>query len=764
MRASTFILSVLFAPMCLAVTTSRWKHSSEADFAAGQMDRVVATNLGDLKLSRSVRSILPPDARISAVYALAESSDGTLYAATGPEGVLLRIRDGRAQDEAVLGENVSLFSLRFDRLGRLLVGTGGERGELLRIDKPGEKPVSVFSAEGVQYVWSIYESPDDGTLYLGTGPNGQLWAVKPDGATELIHDADENNLLCVLGEPTGGDLLYLGTDPNGLLLRVNRRTKECFVVYDAAETEVSALAFDPAGHLLAGTSQATPDADVAAVAAEQTGRPDGGAGGVPIEAVPPENPQPPQMPEPAPGEPRPIPKFAVFDDQRPAQPDENNEDDASEQPQPTTAPNVAPTAPVAPSAAGSTEPAANGNAVYRVDRDGFVTELFRANAAFFSLLWQQGQILAATGNNGLLYQLRPAAEETITLAKVDPKQILCLLSSGDGARVFLGCSNRGDIIEMTSGYAESGTYTSPVLDAGQISRFGQLHLRGSLPNGAALSMSTRSGNVADPSAAGWSAWSEVVAAAEYLPVRSPPARFLQYRLTFGSAGGGVTPVVQEVELAYQVPNLPPAVSAVRVVSGDADDPDSRAKRGIGWDAADPNADDLRFTIQYRPAGSDAPWVTIQNDIQEQAYEWDTRTVPDGRYELRVQATDAASNPTGSDRTASRVSDPVMVDNTPPAIGDVEVAKDAAGGLRIRCSVVDRAGTVERLEYAVNGRDQWRLVLPSDMIADSPKEAYSWAVEFAAEGGKVAQIALRATDSTGNQGYLTVPADAVGAHD
>src|SRR5438445_10449159 len=87
---------VLMSVPALAVQTSHWTHTNEADFKKGTMHNVVATNLGDVKLSRAVKTILEEDARVSAVYAMVEAADGSIYAATGPHGVLLRVKDGKA--------------------------------------------------------------------------------------------------------------------------------------------------------------------------------------------------------------------------------------------------------------------------------------------------------------------------------------------------------------------------------------------------------------------------------------------------------------------------------------------------------------------------------------------------------------------------------------------------------------------------------------------------------------------------------------------
>jgi hypothetical protein len=242
-----------------------------------------------------------------------------------------------------------------------------------------------------------------------------------------------------------------------------------------------------------------------------------------------------------------------------------------------------------------------------------------------SLIERNGLLLVGTGSDGLIYQLDPAAEETIVLAKVDPKQVLSMLATKDG-RILLGMANVGGIASMSSGYADTGTFTSPVLDAAQISRFGKIHLQGSMPQGTAFTLATRSGNVQDPEKTGWSGWSEEAPAARFVQVKSPPARFLQYRLTFTSTGGKDSAVVDEVDLAYQMPNLAPVVKSIKVgnggdaaklgallgAAGEAANGNGGAKPAtpkntvetITWEADDANADALVYSLYFR-AGSKA---------------------------------------------------------------------------------------------------------------------------------------------------------------
>jgi WD40 repeat protein len=835
MRRITALLVILLASPALAVQTSHWTHNSEADFQKGTMHNVVATNLGDVKLSRAVKTILEEDAKVSAVYAMVEAADGTLYAATGPHGVLLKVKGDKASPVAEFDDNSSIFALLMDAKGSLLIGVSGEKGKVYRLDHPGDadsKPVEVFADNDVQYIWGLQSTPD-GNLYIATGPSGKLFELSAAGNKSILMSSDESNLLSLLTD--GKDTLYVGTDPNGLVYRVNRKSKEVFVLFDAPESEISCLALDRKGNLYVGTAEAAEPAVRAPTMAipEKAGRPEG-TGGIPLPSTPPELPKPPVKPDPNPGEPEPIPKASallptranryplipmdpanlvgsalptIFSDSsetigianpaasgdalnmawkpmprsshhridflldNPSLPNPNRPGDKPK-PGPTTAPA---TASATPNTTMEAEPVAvpkpQGNAIYRIDPDGFVTEIFRQPVLVMSMLEKDGSLLVGTGSDGLIYQVNPAAEETVVLAKVEPKQVLSLLASRDG-RVLLGLANVGGIEAMEGGFAAEGTLTSPVLDATQISRFGKIRLHGSLPAATALTLATRSGNVQDPSKTGWSPWSDEMPAVEFVQVPSPTARFMQYRLTLASRDSKSTPLLNEVDVAYQMPNLAPVVKAVKVgasttsatalvaavtaaatpgATPTAPSPDANRIQTISWEAEDANGDALQYSLSFR-SGSKSPWILLKDKLTDTHFDWDTRTVADGRYEIRVIASDAAANPPGMGKTGTRVSNPVVIDNTPPVIGDVK-STVAGSEVTVSAKAVDRTSIVSAIEYAVDSSTDWQLVLPSNKIFDSPEETVNFTLRGLSAGAH--QITLRATDGKGNQVFETV---------
>ncbi|HUB26379.1 MAG TPA: hypothetical protein VL992_13205 [Tepidisphaeraceae bacterium] len=782
------LVLLCFSAPALAVSTSHWTQSDESDFKAGTLHDVVATNLGELKLSRAVKNLLAENPKVSMVTSLAEAPDGSIYAGTAPEGVLLKITGDSVSTVATIDDAVSITALEVEPDGALLIGASGAKGQVYRIDKPGGKPYAIFSSKGVQYIWAIKELPDR-TIYAATGPNGQLFAIHPYGASEEIYKSDENNLTALATD--GKDLLYVGTDPDGLVVRVNRQTKESFVMYNADEEEITALALDGQGNLYAATGEAAgPAAQPTETTPEgESGRPESPAE-VPLPSKQPTPPTPPPPPPPSPGQPPPIPQTThiflprasdvriipvMFDGS-----DDNAEpsDDQPDQPTPPTQPTI----PAQPSsdnsdnsgnaaqADNSAAPAKpSGNAVYKIDSEGFVTEIFREPVVIYSMIASGDVLLVGTGDDGEIYQINPIAEETVVVAKTDAKEVTAMLRARDG-RIILGLSNTGGLATMTDGFASTGTYTSAVMDATQVSRFGVMQMHGTLPQGTSLTVSTRAGNVKDADAQGWTKWTPETPALEFLPITSPPARFLQYRITFSTTNDARTPTIKDVDVAYQLPHLAPVVRSIKITDapppgqtappappppGTPKSPDNtRAGTGvqtITWEADDLDNDNLVYSLYFRlaPAGE---WILLKDKLTDVTYNWDTRSVADGRYEVKVVASDALANEVGQGKIGSRISDVLVVVNTAPTIGDLKLTVNGTTA-SISLRVAAPASTVASMEYSLDSNEDWQTVLPVDYIFDKPDETVNFSVGDLSPGAH--QITLRATDARGNIGYQTV---------
>ena len=78
----------------------------------------------------------------------------------------------------------------------------------------------------------------------------------------------------------------------------------------------------------------------------------------------------------------------------------------------------------------------------------------------------------------------------------------------------------------------------------------------------------------------------------------------------------------------------------------------------------------------------------------------------------------------------------------------------AADVRIKLDAVDRASTLANFAYSVDSSEDWQTILPSDKIADGPEESLDFSISDLKPGPH--QIAVRVTDSRGNQALQTIP--------
>ena len=80
----------------------------------------------------------------------------------------------------------------------------------------------------------------------------------------------------------------------------------------------------------------------------------------------------------------------------------------------------------------------------------------------------------------------------------------------------------------------------------------------------------------------------------------------------------------------------------------------RGMRSLTWDASDPNADTLRYDLFFRTEG-DQDWKPLVQGMIEEYFAWDSTRMPDGRYRIKIQASDSPSNLPGTEKKGERMS-------------------------------------------------------------------------------------------------------------
>ncbi|MGH9880962.1 MAG: hypothetical protein ACRD6N_05960, partial [Pyrinomonadaceae bacterium] len=661
------------------------------------------------------------------IWSSAIDNQGTVYLGTGHDGKIYRIASDGRGSLLYDATELDVTALAIGRDGALYAGTSPD-GKVYRIASDGRAEVYFDPTD--KYIWSLAVL-SDGSLAVGTGDNGKLYRVRAAGAqpeSSLLINTNQTHVIS-LALTAQGDLIA-GTDPGGLVLRISADGK-AFALFDAQLREIHALAPAPDGSIYAlGLSDAA------------VGR------------------------QPAPTPPTP---------------------GAPEQTTPTTSVTItaidetgAPIQAQGPSARSRTDISNARSAVFRIAPDGGADVVWSSptvTAFAIASALQPGSVLIGTADKGRIYSVTNDGRDTLLLQSSEGQISSFLVRSG---QIYAASSNQGKLFRFGSPLVAEGSYESPVRDAKLIATWGRVWWRGA----GNVELQTRSGNGERPDST-WSEWSVPYRDPEGNQISSPRARFIQWRMTMRSTSAPPQTWAEDVSVAYLPRNVAPEVLSITAlpigvglqqvaqmqidpnVESSGLDPAQfgvvaqvpprrlfqRGARSFQWQAEDRNGDTLEYAIYYR-ALNETTFRLLKDKLRESFYTIDGATLADGRYIIKITASDAPDNPAGQALLGERLSEPVDIDNTPPVVRAVGRPQLSNTGLRVVFDVDDATGKVKRADQSVDGAP-WAPIFPDDGIADNSRERYSLDLPITAAGEHT--ISLRVFDTSGNVGTLSVAA-------
>jgi len=321
-----------------------------------------------------------------------------------------------------------------------------------------------------------------------------------------------------------------------------------------------------------------------------------------------------------------------------------------------------------------------------------------------------------------------------------------------GENVYLGTANPAKLVKLARTFASEGTYTSSLIDAGQPAKWGKLQVEADIPRGCKVMMASRSGNVEDVNDPTFSDWTGLVEVTGPMQLCCPPGRFCQYKLVLTSGDGEKSPLVREIVVADTVPNLSPKVESVNI--GRIEKPDKAGMFKISYKAKDDNDDKLIYKIDFRKVGR-TNWIELKDELEEDSFEWDGKTVEDGRYEIRITASDERSNTTATKLTGSRISEQVVVDNIGPIVekrNERIVRRNGKLEVELKLKLVDELSAIGKLEYTIDSNTDWIGSVPDDSVYDTLEEEFTVLIKALVDGDHV--ISIKAADAVGNVTYKT----------
>ena len=722
-----------------------WEMNSYRDFLAGRFTGLSLTREGSLTLAPKVETLLDSDQPV--IWSVAAASDGAIYAGTGHRGRVYRIEVDGKSSVYWTADQPEIFALALDHKGVLYAATS-PNGAIYRIENGTATP---YFTPKAKYIWSLAFAPD-GTLYAGSGEPGAVLRIEAPGKGEVYYDTGQAHVTCVALDAQGR--LLAGSEPNGLIYRVTAKDK-AFVLYDSSLPEIRTLVPAPDGAVYAAAlggslmSKATGGASL--------GQGTTGSAGVSTTTA--------------------TVTVEASEDQGGIDIKPKNEG-AKPQP-PQTAASAVTSAPQVVEVSG-----VDKSAIYRINPDNTVDSLWTSKEEnVYDLLLSNGQLTFSTDAQGRVYRLTPDRKVTL-IAQTNEGEATRLLNTARG--VLAATADTGKLYLLAAGTGDSGTYESPVHDANTVARWGRLSWRGRLPDGSGVVFRTRSGNSIRPDNT-WSDWSDPLTDPGGSPVKSPNARYLQWKADL-SRTRAAQPVLESVSVAYLPQNNPPVLRGISVTSQTAaaaakaaaqaqsggaysvtvtDTPDAGSATSSGtptvpvtraggeqlqitWQAEDADGDRLVYSLWFR--GEDEhEWKLLKSNLFENTYSLDAEALADGKYYFRVIASDAPSNSPATARTAELVSSPTLIDHTPPVVvlGTLRVTGSHA---EIEFEARDAASPIRRCEYALDG-GPWVPMDPTEGILDSQRERFL--LKFDRISPAEHLVVVRAVDSANNAGLAKV---------
>lgn len=698
-KAMLWVVILMMSGVAFGSEPQVKKYQKQKELLNGGFDGISITWNGALQLAPRHELVLNVERPF--VWDIASDSRGSLYLATGDGARIMRVDKNGVRTEMVHWKENETYSLAVDKNG-LLYASVSPDGKIYRFKK--NQP-ELFASLGVKYVWDmIFDS--DNTCFVATGDSGSIYKISPDGKKSLFYQSSEVHVRTLAWDLDGN--LLAGTFSNGYIYRITKKG-EAFVIYDSEFQEINKICVARDGTIYAAGLGKEGVPMQLVMKADQLRPVIIGKKGQSVDAIPQK-----------PGVPRGVKLSGII----------------------------------------------------KISPSGVVIDIWNKNTDMVQSIYLQSDqsLIVGTSDEGRLYKITPKEERTLVL-KLDGAQIVAFEPTHDGA-TWVATSNLGKLYRMDSEHVSKGSFQSPVIDAKSTAAWGTIQWQGEKTKGCKIEFLTRAGNTEKPNDT-WSAWAASKNRNGEMVIKSPNARFLQWKMELENGRENRSPIIRNVKVSYLQKNLPPQITEItvedmdgaannasRLKKTDGKDLSSQqsnhgndtqfndGKRTLKWEAEDANDDQLLFHLYYKHEEA-RDWRVLKKSLTSDSHTWDSRMMQDGKYRVKIVASDEKSNPINLSSKAEKISEWFVIDNSPPRIDRLEAKKIAGDSLNIRFRVSDDFSQVSIVEFSVDV-EKWHVVYPVDLVCDSKIENFDF--KIAAPSVETNSIVIKATDSFNNIGF------------
>jgi hypothetical protein len=680
---------LLVVSSALATTTRFFRQSAAKDFEEGEATSTMVLPAGGVAPGMKATR-LALDAAFA--WCVALSPDGrTAYFGSGDQGRIYAVSVAAGEAKKLADIDAPWVTALSTRSDATLLAGSTPGGRIFAVDgRTGtSRPFAKLPAE---HVWALLSEAKGARTYAATGIPGQVFVIDGKGKERLLWDSGDKHVMALAWGGNGA--LLAGTADQAILYRIHP-DGHAEALHDFEANEIRAIV------RVAGVTY---------LAVNAFDRP----GEAPAAPVP------------------------------GAQPGKGTKLSLGSAPASGALPRV--------------DQVKAHAAVYRLDDDGAIEQVLALADGYFTALLAGpgGQVYAASGTQGKIHRISP--DRTVTLAiDLPERQALSLVSTPEG--FLVGTGDVGAVFRVRPAAAGEASYLSKVLDADGPARWGFLRWVGS----ADLLFETRVGNTGKPDKS-WSSWRKLESVGHrgqqgQGKVAGDEGRYLQYRAGLPSNSSVLRDVstyyvphnqrarVTEVYLADTA--AAPAAPGAGGSGGSLATPASTRSHSpvlkLRWKVENPDNDELIYRLWFRQE-SEAVWRPLggPDPLSKPEYDWNTESVPDGHYLIRVWASDEKVTPKDRALDFTFDSPSFLVDNTRPVVADLRAQLP-----RVIGRAHDAASVISQIEFSIDGND-WRPALADDGILDDMTEAFTIRLPPSLPAGPHI-ITVRAWDSADNLG-------------
>lgn len=699
MKKIFWLLPLAASISLFAVTPVLWETRTYDDFRKGKFSNISLTSDDELILAPRFDVVFNTEQTL--VWSAVADSKGNVYLGTGHDGKVFKVdASGKGTMLARVSE-LDVIALAVDSKDVLYAGSSPD-GKVYKIENGTAKE---FFDPHSKYIWSMVFDKQ-GRLLVGTGDKGIIYRVTPDGKGDPFYTTDETHIVSMAMDKDGN--VIAGGDPKGYVYRISPDGK-AFVLYDSGMREIHSVAVAPNGTIYASAISGEPiisPASTPATPATSTGpqanvtitvnSAEAAAQDIqviePLDAVSPSTPRA-----------------------------QTRRSDANAQ---SALLEILPDGTVNTLWRSRDEmifsvlprdgkvffSTSSKGRVYSLDDPKNTTLLLESTEEQTTRLLEVGsRLYAASSNIGKLFRigdtLSASGTYESTVKDTDAISTWGKLSwkAADNALVEISTrtGNTGAPDKTWSDWQSvdsSGATRSP--KARFIQWKAGLKLDGT--------KSPHLGNVRVPYLQ--QNFRPEVTNIEVLP---SGVALQKVQLNQGANINPNDPAVIRANARAGLPRIQP-IPPRRVPQ--------RGAQSFQWTASDKNQDQLTYDLYYR-AENEGTWKVLKKDLEDNFYTVNSDTLPDGIYVVRVVASDSPSNPQDIALRGEMESHSFIIDNTPPEVTmKLDRIENRKAYIAIEAS--DQTSTLSQAEVAIDTGD-WRPVFPKDGILDEKSESFSY---------------------------------------